>query len=87
VKSKEGVVSIALKEIHLALIELERKGFNRLWAKDVDARVRRLSAILEQAGFVQTGDLTPFLDDDFIEGLANLAKGEALIRIEDHPAG
>jgi len=70
--SQDDLVAVALQEIRHALLGGDGKELVRLWGKDVNARLRRIKAILEQVGFTLSEDSLPIrLPDSLLEELAS----------------
>ena len=79
--SRASIEAVALGEIRRALVDPTERSIRLVWGRDYTARARRLVAILEAAGFAQSGEL-PRLGDNFIDTLARSSLSEVSHRLE-----
>jgi len=79
--SQEAVQDIALTEIRNALLSPNDRAFKVTWGKAPDARVRRLVAILQEAGFAPEAKIVPRTSPNFLLSLAESSAQDARNRL------
>jgi hypothetical protein len=83
--SQEAIERVALAEIRRALLEPPGKLIQIVWGKDPTTRARRLTAILEEAGFAKSGELLPSLSDCFLDDFARRSLLDAIRQLGGEP--
>jgi hypothetical protein len=83
--SQAAIDQVALAEIRRALLEPPGKLIQIVWGKDPTTRVRRITAILEEAGFVKSGKLLPSLSDCFLDDFARRSLLDAIHQLGGEP--
>lgn len=79
--SSVDLETFALRILRKALLGESDQPFRQLWGKDVEGRARRLTAILQEAGFTDADNELPKLGNDFILTIASLDREIAKARL------